>query len=426
MSSKRKKISRREFLRRSGQVASGLVGAGALASIGCAIRKERSVLERAKDASANGAIYLERQSSGSEIWQVTTEEFKQSNIYCELPYCSGDSRHFVYVRHNPQRPGKHKTELIVVELGTWKQHRLDVASGIIGSAISHDGVFYYIKQAHGQTLDLMRVDLSKETPEKIYHLDGKRTLISLGTVSADARYYACGTRLGDDYHMFGIVLVDLQETITTIIDRDQFILNPHPQFEPGRGRELMIQHNRGGKYTPEGKRIRLVGPEGATLYLLSVPNGKRTELQVGKPFTTPATGHEAWIGRTGEILLTVMAEDDYEPDKGNLLAVSAGAPARMVAKGYKFNHVGVSRCGRFFCCDDWQGTAKLVIGSIQSGKTAVVCESKTSMGSAQNTHSHAYLTPDLKWVIFNSDRSGFPHVHAASVPEGMIEELSKA
>ncbi|MCH7558921.1 MAG: hypothetical protein IIB56_15920 [Planctomycetes bacterium] len=48
------------------------------------------------------------------------------------------------------------------------------------------------------------------------------------------------------------------------------------------------------------------------------------------------------------------------------------------------------------------------------------------MGSAQNTHPHAYLTPDLKWVIFNSDRSGFPHVHAASVPEGIIEELSKA
>ena len=188
----------------------------------------------------------------------------------------------------------------------------------------------------------------------------------------------------------------------------------------------MIQHNRGGKYTPEGRRIRLVGPEGATLYLLSVPDGKRTELQVGKPYTTPVTGHEAWIGRSREILLTVMADEDYEPHKGNLLAVRAGAPARMVAKGYKFNHVGVSRCGRFFCCDDWQGTAKLVIGSIQSGKTAVVCESKTSMGSAQNTHSHAYLTPDLKWVIFNSDRSGFPHVHAASVPEGMIEELSKA
>ena len=248
----------------------------------------------------------------------------------------------------------------------------------------------------------------------------------MGTVSADARYYACGERLGDGYQMFGILLVDLEQGTEAIIDRDPFILNPHPQFEPGQGRVLMIQHNRGGKYTPEGKRIRLVGPEGATLYLLSIPDGKRTKLQVGKPYTTPVTGHEAWIGKTKDILLTVSASEDYAPPKGNLLAVRAGSAARVVAKGYKFNHVGVSRCGRFFCCDDWQETYKLVIGSIRTGKTAVVCESKTSPGRAQNTHPHAYLTPDLKWVIFNSNRSGFGHIHAASVPEGTIEELSKA
>ena len=98
----------------------------------------------------------------------------------------------------------------------------------------------------------------------------------------------------------------------------------------------------------------------------------------------------------------------------------------MVARGYWFQHVGVSRCGRFFCCDDWQGTCKVVIGSIKTGKTAVVCESKASRKRGQNTHPHPYLTPDLKWVIFNSDRSGFPHVHAASVPEQTIAELSKA
>jgi len=187
MSSKRKKISRREFLRRSGQVVSGLVSAGALASTGCAIGQERPVLERAKDASANGAICLGRQSTGSDIWQVTTEEFRQSNIYCEIPYCSGDSRHFIYERYNPERTDKNKTELMAVELGTWKQHRLDAAYGITGSAISDDGVFYYLKRTDGETLDLMRADLPNGTPEKIYHIEGERSLISFGTVSADTR-----------------------------------------------------------------------------------------------------------------------------------------------------------------------------------------------------------------------------------------------
>ena len=112
------------------------------------------------------------------------------------------------------------------------------------------------------------------------------------------------------------------------------------------------------------------------------------------------------------------------PDKGNLQPVRSGSSLRTVAKGYKFNHLGVSRCERFSCCDDWQETAKIVVGSILTGITTVVCQSKASMGSPQYTHPHAYLTPDLKWIIFNSDRSGSPHVHDASVRQGMIEELS--
>ncbi|MHC4116180.1 MAG: TolB-like translocation protein [Planctomycetota bacterium] len=413
MSERGKRISRREFLISGGRTAAGLTLLGGGRAAG-------------EDSSppASRAIRLERQSTGSDIWQVATEQFTQSNIYCELPYCSGDGRYFLYERRNPGLPGGNKTELMLVEIGTWKQRRLDVTTRLTGCAISTDGVFYYLKRTDDNRLDLMRADLSGGRPERVYQMRDEGNLTSLGTVSGDGRYYACGKRLSDDYSMFGILLIDLQKSKARIIDRDPFIFNPHPQFEPSESKELMIQHNRGGQYSPEGKPISLVGPEGATLYLLSVPDGKRTELQVGKPFTTPATGHETWIGETKEILLTVMAEGDYAPERGNLLAVAAGACPRVVAGGYKFNHVGVSRCGRFFCCDDWQEAAKIVIGSIRTGKTAIVCESRASMSGPQNTHAHGYLTPDLKWVIFNSDQSGSTHVHAASVPEGMIEELS--
>jgi len=372
---------------------------------------------------AAGAIRLERQPTGAEIWQVTTEQFSQSNVYCEVPYCSADSRYFVYERRNPKLSGN-RTEWMAVELGTWKQQRLDVGTGASGCAISPDGTFYYLKQSPEGDLDLLRADLSRGTPQRVYRFEGGLRPGSLGTVSTDGRRYAFGCRVDQQWQVFGIVLVELTTGRQTIVDRDPFILNSHPQFEPDKSEQLMIQHNRGGKYSPEGKLLQLVGPEGATLYLLSVPDGKRTELQVGTPFTTPCTGHEAWIGNTREMLLSVSAHGDYAAEKGNLLGVRAEGPARVVAKGYQFNHVGVSRCGRFFCCDDWQGSYKVVIGSVKTGKTAVVCQSKTSPTSSQNTHPHAYLTPDLKWVIFNSNRSGQPHVHAASVPEGMIRELS--
>jgi len=95
----------------------------------------------------------------------------------------------------------------------------------------------------------------------------------------------------------------------------------------------------------------------------------------------------------------------------------------VVARGYAFNHLGVSNCGRYFIADDWRAPCKLVAGSIRTGRTAVVCASKASMRGPQNTHPHAYFSPDLKWVIYNSDRSGFPHIYAARLPEGLIESL---
>jgi hypothetical protein len=229
--------------------------------------------------------------------------------------------------------------------------------------------------------------------------------------------------------MFGILLLDLKTGREKVIDQDRYIWNPHPQFDPSGSYQAVIQHNRGENFDPNDT-APYTGPKdatGVTLYLLSVPDGKRTELQVGRPYTTPVQGHHAWSRHTREVITTVHGGPGFDwRTQGNLLAVRAGNPARVVAKGYSFGHVGVSRCGRFFCCEDWANANRVVIGSVETGRTAVVCESKTSGGGDQNTHAHAYLTPDLKWVIFNSDRSGLPHVHATSVPAGLIDQLQKA
>jgi hypothetical protein len=365
---------------------------------------------------STGGRFVEKQPTGAEIWQVTTEEFDQSDIYGEVPYCSRDSRYFVYARRNPALK-TNRTEFMRVELGSWKQQRLDSAISISGCAMSHDGKFYYLKQADGGSTDLMCADLDNGKVTAAYRLPPGLAIRSLGTVTTDGRYYAGGTMSEPGWKMFDITLVDLQKGEHRILDRDPFILNPHPQFEPGKGRMLMIQHNRGGKYSPDGQLERLVGPEGATLYVLSVPEGRRTELAVGTPHTTPCTGHEAWIGTTGEMLLSVSASGEFRPEKGNLLAIHAGQPPRVVARGYRFNHVGASRCGRIFSADDWQPPYKIVIGSTQAERAAVICESKTSPTRSQNTHPHPYVTPDLKWVIFNSNRTGQDHVYAARIPD---------
>lgn len=394
-----------------------------------ALQRMGGVAALAAARSALGVAQTRPASSGpgvaGPIHRVTHESFDQSDVYCEYPFCSRSSRYMLYERTNPRLSGN-RTELMVVELGTWKQHRLDVAKGIDGLTVTPDGVLYYLQRFGKGEMRLMRADLDQPKPEPVYTRTEEDSILSFGTVSADRRCYAIGVPVAPDWTSFGILLVDLQKGTEAIIDRDPFILNPHVQFDPGDPRRLLIQHNRGGKHAPDGKLVRLVGEEGATLYVLSAPDGKRTALPVGKPHTAPCTGHEAWIGTTGEILFSVEASGDNTPEKGNLLIIRPGAAPRVILKGFRVNHVGVSRCGRFYTCDDWQRPYKIILGSIRTGRSVVICESQTTPGSDQNSHPHPYLTPNLKWVIFNSNREGQPHVYAAAVPDGLIAELEKA
>jgi len=365
-----------------------------------------------------------QQDTGSTIYQVTDDTLYKSNIYCEIPYCSADSRYFVFHRQNPEYD-RNRSEFVICELGTWETHVGGRGiAGLSGTAITHKGIFYYLRHADKDALELVKLNLANGESDVVHTFDGKLKLKSLGTVSPDGHKYAYGVTVDDKYTEFGIEVLNIKMGTREIIDTDPYILNPHPQFEPSEGKQIMVQHNRGGQIDETGKLIKLVGEEGATLYLVEVANGKRTTLQVGKPYTTPATGHEAWIGDTKEMLLTVSASGDYAPENGNLLAVHAGEPARVVCKGYALNHVGTSVCGRFFSCDDSR-TKDVIIGSMKTGKTYVVCHSETSYGRDQATHPHPYLTPDLKWVIFNSDRSGQPQIYVASIPDGTIEELER-
>ena len=366
---------------------------------------------------------VERLANGVEVYRVSSQRVPQSNIYCEKAYCSADGRNLVYQRRVDE-PGPNRTEFVVVELGSWREERLDLARGISGCAIADDGsAFYYHKQAPDGTLALLRADLTTGQVVELYRFARARRWTSLGTISPTGRWYAVGAVGDRRWQRFDIVLVDLERGTEQIVDSDPYILNPHPQFDPGNDTRLLIQHNRGGRYSPDGKLQRLVGPEGATLYVLSVPDGIRQPLQVGKPYTTPCTGHEAWIGTTGRIALTVAASGAFAPERGNLLTVRPGESARVLARGYRFNHLAISRDGSLFVADDWVAPYRIVLGSTESGKTVDVCAAGGRVTRSQLTHPHAYVTPDHRWVVFNADRDGCPHVYAARVPDELLKQL---
>ena len=367
------------------------------------------------------AITLQEQDNGVTVYQVTENPGIKSNIYCEISWCSADSRYFVFDQQTGDG-ARNPSEYILCEFGTWKTERLGEG---IRPTMSHTGIFYYRTRTENGVQELRCVDLATGVQDALWEFPEDFQPRGWVAVSRDERYLVYGTLVSYDPQHFTIERVDRQAGVTETLYEDPDIWNPHTQFEPGKGRSVLVQHNRGSQFGADGTRILRYGPEGNTIFILDVETGEVTRLQLGRPHTPGTTGHEAWIGDTGEILVSVHPDDDFTVEKGNLLAVGPDQPARVVSRGYHFLHVGTSVCGRFFSCDD-RPTTDVVIGSIATGKTAVICCSETSFGAEQYTHPHPYLSPDLKWVVFSSDRSGEPQLHAARVPSDIVEGLAQA
>ncbi len=363
--------------------------------------------------------------NGVVVHQATTEPQDKCNIYCEYPWCAPDSHSFVYIRHAPERE-PNPTELVECEFGTWKTRTLGFGQG--GMTMANGGRLYYRRVGAAGQPELVRADLASGRSEVLDLPDGVPPAARLD-VSPGERYVAYSAVLSLEPQRFGIGLADRATGRCTIIHDDPDVCNPHHQFEPGEGRLLLVQHNRGCRFSPDGRCERLVGPEGATLFLLGIPDGQVTRLAVGPPHTHSISGHETWIGTTGEILLTLNVAEDYDHGKGPIVAVRAGAPPRTVCAPWQMNHIGIEPSGRVFCADTYEPD-EIIIGSTATSRAAVVCPARTSYQRAParsawtDSHPHAYISPDLRWVVFNSDRTGVQQIYCAEIPREMIDSIA--
>ncbi len=385
--------------------------------------------------------------SGAEIVQLTSAPAIHEDIYGETPYMDASSHYLMYItglRPYPQYPA----EVWRADLQT-RQVTLvcDEVPGIAGMAVSTDQRHFYCLREYADgpsptralqrympgEYEIVRTDIV--TLEQVtYRPDSLPEVRSLGSLAPDGNTYVFATQL--ERQLFGIVKCDLAGGEWEVIHEGSDICNAHPQVEPGRGEDICIQQNRGCEFDAEGRLVKGVGEEGATLYIIDVNGGNRRELPVGQPHTWRCQGHQCWIGTGGEILLTVnggrsgmegmlkgpsLAEQMKQ--QGNLLAVRAGdEQARAVANDFLYSHPNASRDGRFFVSDTFYDSA-IVVGSIKTGRKRVLCQSRASFGMPQYTHPHPYFSPDCRWVIYNSDCTGVPHVYAARVPEGLLEDL---
>lgn len=355
--------------------------------------------------------------SGAQITQLSSAAFIHTHIYPEAPVFTPDSRYFIYHRFQSLDS---PSSFWLCDLQTNRLRRLTDDGPVKSPVMSPDGTWCAYLYLKGPTeFEVRRVSVQDGDHVTVATVRGLRRPYGLGTISADGRWYVTGVWLPDGE--FGLLRIDLGNGAYKVIHQDPEILNPHMQFEPGEGRDILVQHNRGGYLDEEGNIVRLVGEQGATIYLVDYEGQNVRRLPIGKPYTAPTQGHQCWIGTTGRILSTTS--DD--PDAGNLFAVAAGDERpTLVARGTYFCHPNVSRDGRWFVSDVSPG-GEIVVGSLKTGRYKLLCESESSFGRPQYTHPHPFFSPDARHVLFNSDRTGLTQIYAAEIPTGFLEELSQ-
>ena len=363
--------------------------------------------------------------SGSTVIQVTSGLALHGNFYCEVPYMDPTSRYLIYSKH---RDARSPFEIWRADLKEKTHTPLfdgpqDFPSVLAGAAVSPDQRYFYCNRITGEdTFEVFRIDIA--TLERKSTTFQGTPIRTLGSAAPDNRTYVGGVALEGSKRCNAIARMDLEQGTYEIIYRDPWAGNPHPQVEPGKGEDILIQHSQ------------------ASLILIDKNGENRRDLPVGPPHTPRIQGHECWIGTTGNILLTVGI---YEKDKaqellarGILWSVHPGDDKpKVVAKGASYSHVNASKDGRFFVADAGRiqpegpvypgGT--IVVGSIKTGKKRLLCQCRNAPGSEhlkQFKHAHPYFSPDRKWVIFDASPDGkSSHVFAASVPDGLLEELEQ-
>jgi len=229
--------------------------------------------------------------SGAKIIQLTSSAVISINIYCEQPYCSPNGNRLAILRRAYAAPAD-PSGLWVADLKKLCVTCIE-PDGVVGvfNAAWSGLIHYSTTDGKLKRLDLMTLDVQELELPFEPSLLGRNA-----SVSPDQRFIICRQILPGKNPSAGIKRVDLLEMKEEIIYDEPEMVNPHMQFNPVHGRDILVQLNRGSKLAEDGTVLRTADPaKGVTHFLIDADGNNRRSLPVGPPYTAGSTGHSAHI-----------------------------------------------------------------------------------------------------------------------------------
>jgi hypothetical protein len=381
-----------------------------------------------------GFDYPPDPETGVATARLTTSLYHHINVYCEHAYSSPDGRRIAILRSRFADPRIPPSDLLVADLYKLQLAVLEreIASVVVATA-SWSGWIYYLNNNR----ELMRVNLSTLDKEVVWTRWPFDPDFILHTVSPDLRFMV-GQMLQRNFKC-ALVRIDLVAKDWKVIYEDYEISNAHPLYNPIHGRDISLM-KAGGYAVNDRQEVKDLGTPRITTHFMIDNEGQNVRmLPLGEPYSPNSSGHSGWMGDTGKLACVCAGRWDAGnrpsfapgfPD-GNIFFAGPGdkRPRCFRAPEYYFNHIGVSRCGRYFVSESYAagvpGPVPLVVGNFETGKyRPLLTNSKASGGAAAVGHPHAYFTADNKHVIYNADPTLIGHVWLARIPAGWLESLS--
>jgi hypothetical protein len=373
--------------------------------------------------------------SGAFIVRLTQSARHSINIYCEQPYTSPDGKRIAIMRSEDADPRFSRHDLYVADLGTYRIQlaQRDCRNYFSGTS-AWSGILYYLTANN----DLCRIDIATLERQIVWTNWPFPEEFMLQSVSPDQRYVV-GAMPQANYKT-AIIRVDLKEkSFETILEGEE-LFAAHLQYAPQPGADgkfqIMGLMHRGQKLNHQWHMVKFPTEHpGTCYYVIDNDGGNFRTFPSGQPILRGNSGHSAWVGDTGRIAFTGPYDQTtwkFFPEwpNGNFFTAAAGEskPRLFKSPEHRFNHVSVSKCGRYFVCDSYPkgipGPIPIVIGNIETGKYRnVVTDCKASCGGPACSHPHPYLTADNKYVIYNADPYWIGQVFFARLAEGFLESL---
>lgn len=344
-------------------------------------------------------------TSGAKIYLLIRDDRPSDNIYCEQPYSDNAARR-IALRY--YREGILKSGISIFDLSTGNRGDILVGQMPFPAFFAWGRSLYFHEMRNGG-LWLRRCDYSTFKTENVALLPCEKGRYSYGTVSPDERYYAVSIQK-DRSAPSKVHLLELDTGAWRVLFEYPGYHIKHEQFSRDGRNRVLVQLN--------------AFPGSAKVFLCELNvDGSYRFFPQPRPHSPRPTGHEAWIGSTGRIVFSTRI-DSYT--SGNLWTSKAGEKeADLLIPGRRrFGHVSASSCGKYWVADAGEEDGVPVyMGSFYSGSCKRLLSSRTVFDGNQWTHAHPYLTADNRWLIFTSNRGGYPQVYGARLADGWLDDL---